>query len=108
MSASNRPMFTPGPWAVRPDIGTPAGTLKIAHPEWPRGSSDPLIAAVFGTEQEQGANARLISAAPEMFEALRALRECETQYVNGNVWVKAGTANLDAVCAALAKAEGRA
>ena len=105
MSASNRPNFTPGPWELEAgrSFKTSSGSFFLAYGKEPESGR-----ALFPDFVELDCNARLISAAPEMFEALRALRECETQYVNGAVWVKAGTANLDAVCAALAKAEGRA
>lgn len=106
--SANLPKFTPGPWAVRPDIGAPVGTLKIANPEWPRGASDPLVAAVFGTEQEQGANARLISAAPEMYEALRAMLAAFD--IPGRTEVRSIPEAIQAIAdarTALAKAEGR-
>jgi hypothetical protein len=69
------PQFTRGPWGVRPDIGAPAGCLKIAHPDWPRGRTDALIAAVYGYKHEQEANARLIAAAPDLYAALADLEQ---------------------------------
>lgn len=104
--SSNLPKFTPGPWRWQ-DVSQDGGRSYAFAIQ---ASPDRIVFAIGDNWKAlpSGADARLISAAPEMYEALRALRECETQYVNGTVLVKAGTANLDAVCAALAKAEGRA
>lgn len=68
--------WTSGPWGVRPDIGAPVGCLKIAHPDWPRGHTDALVAAVYGYKHEQEANAHLIAASPDLYAALEAAVAC--------------------------------
>lgn len=68
------PQHTKGPWSAFKDIGTPAGTLKVAQEHWLSDPfSAPLVAAVYGEEGEQQANASLIAAAPELLAALEAL-----------------------------------
>ncbi len=90
--------FTPGPWKVRPLIGKYYGT-EVEIGEWHNGvhavyglvnvwtgGSKPSIREISGgwTEdcgmdhvetEEDFANARLIAAAPEMYEALKACLE---------------------------------
>ena len=56
---------TPGPWSV----GAPTGLVNQI-------SIQPCIGVVYGAGDEIAANARLISAAPDMYEALKAAREC--------------------------------
>lgn len=70
---------TPGPWSVHRDIGTPVGTLKIAPPMWPA-LNVPTVAAAYGKEGEQQANACLIAAAPDMLAELKQALACLKQY----------------------------
>ena len=84
---------TPGPWKMDRDraiLGQGHGTRGLHG----------AIADVYswvGTE-EADANARLIAAAPELLEALKALSDGTTAN-----W----TAKLNAARAAIAKAQGR-
>lgn len=112
----SKPAFTPGPWQTDAECGD----------ESVLGPDGAMVAdcAIFGmrvnrTEHINRANARLIAAAPDMYEALQATLlfhsaspwDCEKQ----NRWREltgkdeATTRALcDLVRAALAKAEGRA
>lgn len=115
---------TPGPWVAR-EIkgGAPQSKFIIETPESVVGpeSVPRWIAEVHGIDmkyQERGqtvANARLIAAAPELLEALKAARETlKSQYVEreerGHIhkWKfgEAGTVS-GVIDAAIAKAEGR-
>ena len=98
--------FTPGPWfvakAVDEGIVIDMGTQRIADCNWMRGPEDK-------------ANARLIAAAPDLFEALMqlvgvlesdALQGVFTFFhVHGQEY-KGPIADMDAARAAIAKAEG--
>lgn len=105
MSAPNtRPMFTPGPWNAS-NGGCGPGTFRIYSEE-----PSVFLCAAFSTDyagaEQVESNARLISAAPEMYEALRAIAErYEECWKIGD---SAGLRALGAARAALAKAEGRA
>jgi hypothetical protein len=86
--------FTPAPWAVVQDRLVYAGNKYIVDCEFGGlPSNDPAVA-------EQRANAQLIAAAPELYEACRMSDEATTQR------------QLDAACeairAALAKAREEA
>lgn len=111
MTSEKRPTFTPGPWTAMRNINPEAGE------EWVRdicaddGDALPSIIEgayfVCSTDEENEANARLIAAAPEMYEALRRLEKFTTEFLEE---VPVGTNNIDALRlarAALAKAEGR-
>lgn len=70
--------WTPGPWRVDPDFAADVqnadGTLEIATAlHSPNMSNWP-------SELEQHANARLIAAAPELVEALRAIQKTMDGY----------------------------
>lgn len=57
---------TPGPWRTWPaDLNTTDVCVPGSDPDYP----GPLICPVYGRNHE--ANARLIAAAPEMYEALQ-------------------------------------
>ena len=98
---------TPGPW--RQD--EPGSLLVIAGEGK---SKDDIVAGCWGHSEQRYAegvaNARLISAAPEMLAALQA--EIDTHgHLSGRCAVPAGangcTARCEGVRAAVAKAEGR-
>ena len=61
---------TPGPWEIR---GEPGSELLIVQPEtdWPIA----ILEAPTSDPDAHAANARLIAAAPDMLEALKALRD---------------------------------
>ena len=84
---------TPGPWRANSSwIESPQMALRVAVIDWPKRGRAPK------SENEAKANARLIAAAPEMYEALNALLE---QYgVHSNHAIKMA---IDAKT----KAEGR-
>lgn len=85
---------TPGPWSItsKPDDEYPV--FDIGH-QLSNGPFKGDVMIVCDTVEE--ANAHLIAAAPEMYEALKAI-EAEA-HVNST--------NYDLVIAAIAKAEGR-
>jgi hypothetical protein len=97
---------TPGPWMYRLDTGTGYGRIESTRRDLP--NNDPVVLAVredwnrYLSETPEGqANARLIAAAPEMLEALRAMLGL------GNITsFQPGRAEALAR-AAIAKAEGR-
>lgn len=109
--------FTPGPWAIDPKVHVSAG-----HGEFdiiaPDGDDDPWnIARTFGGigedgESEPKANAHLIAAAPELYEALENVLSDIVDYERANnlspapgredCWQSVTNAR-----AALAKAAGR-
>lgn len=89
--------FTPGPWAV---LYNPMGVDYVV-------GDDCTICSMPGWdadyEDEELANARLISAAPDLYEALKELIDMDVAYQRGQ---KVSDA-VDKARAALAKAEGK-
>jgi hypothetical protein len=77
---------TPGPWTKE------GATILQAH-------TNKGICKLLGSEQDQNANARLIAAAPDMFDALQAVRDA---------YGDRDTLLMSQVKAALAKAKGEA
>lgn len=83
---------TPGPWVIRHDHIT---TEDIKH----RGFSDKICTPEWGDELENEANTNLISAAPELLEALKKLY--------GKFAFKCPAGLRKEVKQAIAKAEGK-
>lgn len=97
----SEPKFTPGPWVVCPDVGHQIPVASVAM--------DGIklnVSHVAGIRNGEGAaNARLIAAAPELYEALEMLLRLDEEHQRG--------ADDDDVCfevrtakTALAKARG--
>lgn len=82
---------TPGPWYATPQgsRGFEIGEVEIG-----------MVIADGPGDPEAEANARLIAAAPDLFEAAKALEKCRRD----KGWI--GPA-LDQIAAAIAKAEGK-
>ena len=86
---------TPGPWKLRQTFNDDDCSHEIDG-----------IALVFRSEQAN-ANARLIAAAPELLEALKlVVAYDEGNHIDGLEMMLAYSKALDAVRAAIAKAEG--
>jgi hypothetical protein len=70
---------TPGPWRIADEGSSEDGPLIIAPDDF-------AFVQVYGNNKKAKANARLIAAAPEMFEALKLLQKLMPQMMgNGNV-----------------------
>lgn len=91
---------TPGPWVLgSPELITAFGSDYKYNITTPNG---PCLAVVLGGE----ANARLIAAAPELLEALKALHEaCDTLLSERSLYKIQGELNM--ALTAIAKAEGK-
>ena len=100
----NKTQHTPGPW----------------HSQRPHGSDIPVwgvdeksrgcVALVNMSAEratEAAANARLIAAAPEMYEALKALHACHRAFSGSDAWTMLDDEARAAAEATIAKAEGR-
>lgn len=83
---------TTGPWSV----GAPTGLVNQI-------SIQPCIGVVYGAGDEIAANARLISAAPDMYAVLRELAECSQYWSEYDVPLGIH----DRIAAALAKADSQ-
>lgn len=60
--------FTPGPWTAEPMVGRGA---------WVKGATGEWAALSCGDTNERAqANASLIAAAPELYDALKAITDC--------------------------------
>ena len=106
MASEMRPKHTPGPWNDGIYHATKSGGRLIAYIRGPN-TIVPLAAVpieVDGYGREEGeANCRLMTAAPEMIEALRAIKKAR-----GNCGASPfEQAACDLMDAAIAKAEGR-
>jgi hypothetical protein len=86
--------FTPGPWFAQRGEIVSANDPICSMPTLYRASKD--------AKDALAADAALIAAAPEMFEALEEVRMC------GNAGAKLSRAASDKVKAALRKARGEA
>lgn len=109
--------FTPGPWvrgAVAQVFTAPKRIEEMPFP-WeffPICNANPCCRS----KEENDANAALIAAAPEMYEALKKLKECIEDYFGKNEreFLKCGDKDVDgffaqqyiAACNALKKARG--
>lgn len=91
--------FTPGPWKVAPSGFFEGVCVRTEDNTWVA----QVWAAHRGTELPRDANARLIAAAPAMYEALR---KCQT-YVDHHTHEKRGLCGslLDTIDAALSLAD---
>ena len=87
---------TPGPWAQQ----LQSNGVTVRHVQISADSGDVATAVWKGGEHETNANARLISAAPEMLEALQLLlNDNHPEQIPFKLWQK--------VRAAIEKATGR-
>lgn len=95
--------FTPGPWAVNQRFEKPVVGYDVGDGDTPL----PIVDIVHGYDKAQArANAKLIAAAPDMYEALQALvLEYGKQMASMQV-VSPRRGLWRNACAALAKARG--
>lgn len=105
---SDTPKHTPGPWGIEPDpchydtmTTVTAGGTRNKPPV------NQMIVAVGGyaNVDEAEANARLISAAPELYEALKELMDVQGKSVIGAP-VKPWSNAMDKALRAVRKVEG--
>lgn len=101
--------FTPGPWEVNTEAGLPLREV-FSHSETDVLICDTGCSNVEMDAAEIEANAHLIAAAPEMYEALkdclRLLEDC-TEETYGTPTQEFFQRKADAVKAVLAKSEGK-
>lgn len=89
--------FTPGPWQSREDQVYDSNGFSVAsatstygiHKDWDKmgigvshWSDKPGITCIDRTEEDANSNAKLIAAAPDMYEALQKLVEVCMKYVD--------------------------
>lgn len=91
-NSQSAPAFTPGPWSV----GGGTGFLNQIEIR-------PSIGCVYGAGDELKANARLIAASPDLYEALRNMHEA-AELVLAGAEPHTLMAAYDSARAALAKA----
>ncbi len=102
-----KPAFTPGPWRIEQRPSSGYGASSAPYEICASGSQSMTIALLNGRESSEiSANARLIAAAPDMYDALVVLSSM-SGVVNLGKRVPAIAAWLDEALAAIAKAEGR-
>ena len=104
--------FTPGPWCVFEDIRTDKNPYGRDSEEYIAGfnieSGNYEVVGcdgISGGSDIERANAHLIAAAPELYEALEEMSSCLSDIISGNDW-GAVEEYLDDARAALAKARG--
>lgn len=71
---------TPGPWSV----SCAANAAFTRHPSILSDAGEVAKATWAGSEQQTDANARLISAAPELLAAVKALDDVFSHYCDGD------------------------
>jgi hypothetical protein len=91
--------FTPGPWLVHEPNKYTARIVKELSPAHVR-----IVASIVEIGEESIANGRLISAAPELYEALINTRALLKAFVGPDDAI--ATATLDQAQAAIVKARG--
>jgi hypothetical protein len=103
---------TPGPWSYRPfehdDWGIVRGPdgYVVANAQSNRVSDEEKDDARWHRTDPYEANARLIAAAPELLQALKALLEIVEKTKWGQPWPGRPHAECDRARAAIAKATG--
>ena len=95
--------YTPKPWVVgEPNKGPVSGTVPVHTADYMESyRSGQLVCSVYGTAAFSSANARLISAAPDLYEALRDIVDA----ADGTGWDQLD-ATFTQARAALKKARG--
>lgn len=94
--------WTPGPWEITEPNGTGNGMRIDGPKDWPRIPEAWLGFAV--TSEEQIANAHVIAAAPDLYQALAS---CQSWITDGGYEIDPDVAQIcDQARAALAKARG--
>lgn len=71
------PAFTPGPWVAHPFA---SGELRLVHSHDPLKPRIATVCYADGSRSTHDANAHLIAASPEMFEALEKCRDKFREY----------------------------
>lgn len=107
LNAEPSATFTPGPWRVDTHVTTSGAGWGYSWEVW--SSRDEVVAAAFvsGHSDNFEANARLIAAAPAMYEALREAERFLDYFASGRTYFSGGgtpRTALDQVRAALAQA----
>jgi len=108
----NETKFTPGPWkAIRDPLHYGSlSTVYAGSTEEKAGIGAQMLVQVGGWSNptEQEANAHLIAAAPELYEALEEIIQDVQQTSTGDITGTGCWEALDKARAALAKARGEA
>jgi hypothetical protein len=94
--------FTPGPWFFRKKNGDTDSWWVTAAP--PRPGHRGFVAEAVARQEQNEANARLIAAAPDLYEALKDLRAMIIGEHGASAYENVNGEHADA---ALAKADGR-
>lgn len=104
----DKPKFTPGPWQIIPEDQAIHRWVIGAMDGCSIASCDPV--GPWRSDDEATANAHVISAVPDMYEALRGLLDRYVGLVNSGdagFWDPEKERPVSMARAALAKAEGR-